>query len=1155
MPNPFSNATTSTPQGNGSVTDQEVIDAIERTNNANLVTNLESTTLASFQNLSPSYLPRATSAGFANSLMSQDRFLSVGVDGDLMSTMAGLELGQGLTVVGDGSSVAFFDNVENRSTLPVGVLLNDDGTTGINCAIRRHSLVEGEVIQGAQDETFVGAWVAHLPVTAPSRIVKGLMVRLANAVTGVRLTMRQAVDNLDTEGDVLYQSHSDSDFAAGSGFSIPASPLGSPVNFPVNLGRSAKVIEGSLIYVVVEQNTQGTGVLELRGSTLAINGITQFYAYLEQSYVLESQDEIALKSDLASASSSANVSVGATDLPNHGPLATNQKEVNRAIDEALTTIANTQLNSGRAFTRFNDGFSITAANQAETKDKNNLYTARNDKVINVFLPDTGTVTDYFAEFSHLAGTIPRGSGTNLVRLVRFGGNPSLLVDNIATLHLDDVVFIQQNGNEWIVTRSILDPTSTLLPEGVFDLQVGVLADVSNIAALGTIEAGEAWIVGTGNVSIEEGDVIVALTGNPSTDISTDDWLVISDKQTRGLTIDEVAFFNHVTRSGDRFDANSRFFIDPANVIEFISLATGTPVSNAFLTPNSQNVETRDLGTFAIPFTELVGGSLTLNFEIRTAAQAGFEPEFREIKLNYGGSIFTFSTLNREIDVQQSITITIPNTDYSAAVNVNPTASIEYIERGAQWAGSVIINSVTNMLKGTLHDPVIDLIQGELMPVKASLSSSIAGNTALINTVKRTTDALSAKLDNPISSLPQATTSYLLNDIEVIQEDAVTRIPTPFNTDLNGGSAGLIVEANSPAPVQGKLTTDDFLSNDSKLIYVGASLADGATLIEAVNGGTTQVLMSRVGTNLTVNQFVPAHGGGSRTVTHYPSPTNQVGFAGRWFTLDLTSASHEPISSELFFTNDLPTTATSITVYSQILANGGVYNPVSRVFTFGGASDVTETFTEGTGAESVFVTVTYRAANRDIKVTAVPHVDSGLAIDDLQVRFEWSETITEASFTASSANIVVLPYVENTTVLVGIKPSAAGDIIIITTGGEIDTGYSYSTYLGALEVTAPMAMPFDALISLNQSLLVQLNNRVALPYFGLFTDDHKEETVLSLDTQLAVVDSAGTVLNVGNLLTQLLSGALELTASPNGTVVKLVADDTDINDIKLGLEEV
>ena len=793
------------------------------------------------------------------------------------------------------------------------------------------------------------------------------------------------------------------------------------------------------------------------------------------------------------------------------------------LQQTVNTILANSFNSGRGFVPFNDGFTIDNTNLATFEDRNLIYAPKIDKVVDVFLPSDADIAaaglpyPIVFEFTHLGGTA-RIPGNNLCRLIVAGGNSSLRDDGRGVLQRNDVLIVEKTGVgvDWVATTSSFDTSASILPSGVFDLQTDLVIDnIANMETLltgRTITAGESFLVEVGGsrfgVVVGDRSVITALVDSPDLTTTSDDWLVI-ENGSGSITNEQSLFLNQAARTGTRFDLSRNVFVAPENVLIQNNQATGVPVSEAFLTPNSQNVETRDLGTLAIPINALVGGSLTLEYEIRTAGSSGFLPEFREIKLNYGGSSFTFNILNTSLNTRESVTIQIPNADYTAAINVNPTASITYIERGAQWVGSVIINGVTNMLTGTLHDPIINLITNEITPVQTSLGNDIASNTALINAVKRTTDTLAVSLDNPVLNLAPPVSSYLLNDVSVTQADSTTQVATPFNTGLNSGSAGLIFEANSPAQSAGKLTTDDFLATDSKLLYVGTNLTDGSALIESVNGGTTQVLMNRVGTNLTVNQFVPAHGGGSRTETHYPSPPNQVGYAGRWFTLDLTSASHEPISSELFFTNDLPTTATSITVYSQILANGGVYNPVSRVFTFGGASDVTETFTEGAGAESVFVTVTYRAASRDIRVTAVPHVSSGLAIDDLQVRFEWSETITEAAFSASSRAITVLPYVENTTVLIGIKPSATGNIIIITSNGEVDTGYSYATYLGLLEVTTPMSMAFDALISLNQSLLVQLNNRLSLPYFGLFVDDHNQLTELTLDTQLNVTDVDGT----------------------------------------------
>ena len=97
--------------------------------------------------------------------------------------------------------------------------------------------------------------------------------------------------------------------------------------------------------------------------------------------------------------------------------ATNQQQANDIIDGAIATLQNTILNSGRAFVRFNDGFTIDNTNLATFEGKNIIYTAKNDKPTtsgtapDVFLPTdadisaAGETYPVTFEFTHLGGTV------------------------------------------------------------------------------------------------------------------------------------------------------------------------------------------------------------------------------------------------------------------------------------------------------------------------------------------------------------------------------------------------------------------------------------------------------------------------------------------------------------------------------------------------------------------------------------------------------------------------------------------------------------------------------------------------------------------------------------------------------------------------------
>tara|TARA_R110002020_G_scaffold475890_1_gene713748 strand:+ start:19757 stop:21286 length:1530 start_codon:yes stop_codon:yes gene_type:complete len=253
---------------------------------------------ATVANLSPRTAPikSATEEELVDSLMTQPSEDIVVVDGEIGFTRTTARIGDNLTLGEDGAAAILSDMIDGTRALSAGTLVNDDGSTGDNVVIRRDNL-QAAVAQPMDNETQLGDWTAWVPVTA-DRIIKKLRLRFAQNATGVRLTMRQADDQTQIDGPILYRSHTDTVWNNGGGFSITSDPAGGPGSYEIELENSAKVLDEKFVYLVVEQNTQGTGAIEFRGATLDIEGITQFYAYLEQTFLTESRDVIALSDDI-----------------------------------------------------------------------------------------------------------------------------------------------------------------------------------------------------------------------------------------------------------------------------------------------------------------------------------------------------------------------------------------------------------------------------------------------------------------------------------------------------------------------------------------------------------------------------------------------------------------------------------------------------------------------------------------------------------------------------------------------------------------------------------------------------------------------------------------------------------------------------------------
>ena len=154
---------------------------------------------------------------------------------------------------------------------------------------------------------------------------------------------------------------------------------------------------------------------------------------------------------------------------------------------------------------------------------------------------------------------------------------------------DDVIIIskESSGLDWQVRTSLLDPKSTLLPEGTFALQNDLVINIDNITSELTgvsVVKGYGYLVDVGGTrfgtDILANDVIVALINNPSTATDSEDWLIIRNTNTSLLSTDSMLFLNQITRSGIRFDASSNVFVDEANVIIDTNVASGTPIQKA-----------------------------------------------------------------------------------------------------------------------------------------------------------------------------------------------------------------------------------------------------------------------------------------------------------------------------------------------------------------------------------------------------------------------------------------------------------------------------------------------------------------------------------------------------------------------------------------------
>ncbi len=1031
-----------------------------------------------------------------------------------------LELGEIHTVSSGGENVFFTNSVSDVSYFPPWQ------------SVGNHSTVEGQVVQNIPTHRVYGD-LEFVEVRGPAQATGAVE---HNSVT--TLTRNEAVFGLrflPAENYTGQYEYRVTDVATGT---VAFSQV-----------RSGTVVSGQELIFWFEAPVEGFEGQEVRTQILKEDGT---FGLSRPSTDNPSEPYIQIRTR------------GFTDTP-----IASSTDVDR-LQEGIDILANSSFNSGRGFVRFNTSFTIDGTNLATYNDRNILYTAAIDKVTDVHLPSNQDISDsglpypIVMEFTHLGGTA-RIPGSNVVRVVRSGGNPSLIVDNVTFLQMGEVSVISKESaaDDWTATNSVLDPSSTLLPSGVFQLQTNLIIDnIANIEtelAGETIVAGDAYFVAIGGnrfgSSIGDSSVIVAVVNSPSLLTNSDGWLVI-ENGSGSITNDQALFLNQIARNGNRFDLSSNVFTAPENVTVQTNTATGTPASGQVFTPNSGTEEIANLGTIPIQFSGLVGGNLRLEYDLITQASSGFLPEFRDLVLTFGDVSFTYNLRDRTTDTFNIVDTTIPNVDYSNAVNIDMTATLSYIERGAQWLGRFQFNSMVNTLTGTLHDPVVALIDAGVAPVRADLEAGIGANDRRLDGVDSAIATILGQISHPVLTLPDAVVGILTNDVEVQQEDNVTRVPSMYNLQLGGGTeAGALGESGSPASDSGQ--TDSAAINAApvarrgrKLAYpIISGIADGGTLLQS---GTSVPLITREGDSLVVKRFVPAEAGGSTNVTHYPLPANQV--RHDWFTITAKTASLQPVSNELLFVNDMPTSSTTLTIFSRGLANGNPFGAQTITLAgVGGGSDVSTSYTETVGGETLNVTVTYRASRGDVVVQVDPVLTSQLALADLQVRLEWAEVVTIPSSPATSEDVVLLPYSESVMIPVVVKPSItrvdsnAATLVVVTSDREIDTGYAYNTLFGTtdtgrLEFLVEGVPLYDINFDASSVTVAGLETRVSTPLFGLFTDNHSESTVVDLDTQMSVRNAAGDVIRVGQEL---------VLTSPDSTRWSLsVKDDGGLEAIKL-----
>ena len=562
---------------------------------------------------------------------------------------------------------------------------------------------------------------------------------------------------------------------------------------------------------------------------------------------------------------------------------------------------------------------------------------------------------------------------------------------------------------------------------------------------------------------------------------------------------------------------------PLDLNDVDGSVAGLPIDHSFsLVSNAVTQQVVNFGTQALQWTALNGGKLGLRFQLYTQSSGGFLPEMLSLKLDYGTISFTFPLGGHEIDQDGVVELTIADLDYSAILNSDPTVTLTVNFRGFSYSGRFEFKELYNRETSLIHDDVERIADNSSGQVLHQLLPLIESDEANIVNLQAAVKALIQMIDNLPQAIPPAVLSWLINDVTITETTSTTLDPTRFNMFLaNDQTQAIFVDPDQTVSGGDQLTgiiKDGLVRGQKMYELIMGTYADGDVMVHAFDGTNQTDLIKRTGDNVVAIKYVPAHGGGSRTVTEYPLPPNQ--FHHEWYRISLSTGApnFEPVSSEIAFTQNVPLVSTTITILVRTVANGNVGATTTRTLAgVGGSADVSDSFSLAVGPESIDVQTRWDASRQTIYVSGNPHV-SGLAIADLEVGVSYEVTETAPITPETTQEIPIARYIAGTSIVMLFEPSLsrvdsdASTMIIHTDTANVNTDYLFNTLFGTtdgghLTVTSAAGQPSSWYdwnkFTPNQETITQISDRIMLPYLGWFVQNFNQETLANFDTQLTV----------------------------------------------------
>ncbi|MCH9665971.1 MAG: hypothetical protein K0U41_09035, partial [Gammaproteobacteria bacterium] len=210
--------------------------------------------------------------------------------------------------------------------------------------------------------------------------------------------------------------------------------------------------------------------------------------------------------------------------------------------------------------------------------------------------------------------------------------------------------------------------------------------------------------------------------------------------------------------------------------------------------------------------------------------------------------------------------------------------------------------------------------------------------------------IDAKLEHAALNLPDAVVQVLDNNVSVSEEDNSNVIATDYNKGLGDTNAQTVFYEDTPnTPSGGALNSRPINLNTGdrarrKLVYFpqGQSYFNQAYLT-AFDGTTSRDLITYLNGRFFAKVFVPAIPAGTSISTIYPAPPNKVSGEGIWINIPALTFQNGvpvPLADETFFTRNIPSVATTLTIQYRGHANGNIFGAGSITLVgVGGSSDV------------------------------------------------------------------------------------------------------------------------------------------------------------------------------------------------------------------------